>query len=130
MHCTRPPLLAREVMSLLVFWVTGKAALDLRPVNGATMLAWAGVARLTGATIAEESIEEAISFFLLYFSKSFARVAKLLLSLPIYNGINWMVHILWSQIDGLNFKQNLTIGSYTWWHYTIMATWKRKFFWI
>lgn len=65
------------------------------------------------------------SHFFLSFS-----FAKLLLSLPIYNGINWIVHILWSQIDGLNFKQNLTIGSYTWWHCTIMATWKRKCFWI
>lgn len=60
MHWTLPPLLAAEVMSLLAFLVTGKAALDLRPVNGATMLACAGV-RLTVATAAEEMTDEAIS---------------------------------------------------------------------
>ena len=49
-----------EVMSLLAFLVTGKAEVDLRPLNGATMLAWAGE-RLTVVTAADEIIEEAIS---------------------------------------------------------------------
>lgn len=39
MHWTLPPLLAMEVMSLLVFLVAGKAEEDLKPVKGATMLA-------------------------------------------------------------------------------------------
>jgi hypothetical protein len=43
-----------EVMSLLVFLVTGKPAEDLRPVNGATKLACAKEARLTVVTAAEE----------------------------------------------------------------------------
>lgn len=55
MQLTLPPLLAMEVMSLLAFLVTGKPAMDLRPVNGATMLAW-----LTVVTAGEEIIEEAI----------------------------------------------------------------------
>lgn len=63
MHWTLPPLLAREVMSA-VLRVVGKAELDLRPVNGATMLAWAGAVRLT-AMVALDSMEEAISFFTL-----------------------------------------------------------------
>lgn len=47
----------------LVFWLMGKAADDLRPVKGATMLACAGAVRLTEATVAaEETMEEAISF--------------------------------------------------------------------
>ena len=60
MHWTLPPLLAMEVMSLLAFLVTGKAEVDLRPLNGATMLAWAGE-RLTVVTAADEIIEEAIT---------------------------------------------------------------------
>jgi len=48
---TLPPLLVMEVMSLLVFLVTGKPAEDLRPVNGATKLA---ETRLTVVTAAEE----------------------------------------------------------------------------
>lgn len=48
-------------MSLLDFLVAGKAEEDLRPVNGATMLAWAGVERLTVAMVADEIIEEAIA---------------------------------------------------------------------
>lgn len=66
MHWTLPPLLAMEVMSLLVFLVAGKAEEDLRPVKGATMLAWARLARFAVATVADEIIEEAIgtcSFF-------------------------------------------------------------------
>lgn len=43
--------------------VTGKAEVDLRPVNGATMLAWAGLARLTEATEAVEIMEEEAMFF-------------------------------------------------------------------
>ena len=61
MHCTLPPLLAREVMSLFAFLVTGKAEVDLRPVKGATMLACAGEAGLTVAMVADEIIEEAIA---------------------------------------------------------------------
>jgi len=41
-------------MSLLAFLVTGKAAEDLRPVNGATKLACVEEARLTVVTAAEE----------------------------------------------------------------------------
>ena len=62
MHCTLPPLFAMEVISLLAFLVTGKPAVDLRPVNGATMLACAGEARLTVVTAGEEIMEVAISF--------------------------------------------------------------------
>ena len=47
-----------EVMSVLVLRVTGNAADDFKPVNGATMAALAG--ELT--TVAEESIEEAITY--------------------------------------------------------------------
>lgn len=61
MHCTLPVLLAIEVMSYLVF-LTGKPAIDLRPVNGATMLP-----RLTVVTAGEDIIEEAISFSLISF---------------------------------------------------------------
>lgn len=58
MQLTLPPLLAMEVMSVLVLRVTGNAADDFKPVNGATMAALAG--ELT--TVAEESIEEAITY--------------------------------------------------------------------
>lgn len=68
MHCTLPPLFAMEVMSLLFFFVTGKLEEDLSPVNGATMLACAGDARLTVVTAAEESMEEAIFFLLFLFT--------------------------------------------------------------
>ena len=57
MHCTLPPLLGRDEKSL-DFLVTGKPTLDLSPVNGATMLAWAEVVLLTVA--AEEEVIEAI----------------------------------------------------------------------
>ena len=60
MHCTLPPLLGSEVMSLLVFLVMGKAAADLRPVNGATMLACAGEAAVATAAD-DENMEEAIT---------------------------------------------------------------------
>lgn len=56
MHCTLPPLLGRDEKSLLAFLVTGKATLDLRPVNGAAKLAWVEVVRLTVA-MAEEEME-------------------------------------------------------------------------
>ena len=39
MHCTLPPLLGRVEKSLFAFLVAGKAALDLSPVYGATMVA-------------------------------------------------------------------------------------------
>ncbi len=58
MHCTLPPLLVMEVMSA-VLRVTGKAEEDLSPEKGATV-ACAGEARLMVATVAVESIEEAI----------------------------------------------------------------------
>lgn len=58
MQETLPPLLAMVVMSAFLR-VAGKAAVDLRPLNGATMLAWAGVERLTVAMVLE-AIEEAI----------------------------------------------------------------------
>lgn len=61
MHWTFPPLLATEVISLLSLRVTGKAEDDLRPVKGATMLAWAAVARLTDDTAADGTMEEAIA---------------------------------------------------------------------
>lgn len=60
MQLTRPPLLEMEVMSLLAFLAPGKVDKDLSPVNGATMLAGAGVARLIVVTAAEETMEEAI----------------------------------------------------------------------
>lgn len=59
MHYTLPPLVAMEVMSLLVFLV-GMPAMDLRPVKGATMLT---PTRLMMVTTGEEIGEEAISFF-------------------------------------------------------------------
>lgn len=62
MQLTLEPLLAMEVMSLF-FLVTGKPAMDLRPVNGAT--ACAGEARLTVVTAVEEIIEAISSFFFL-----------------------------------------------------------------
>lgn len=58
MHCTLVPLVAMEVKSV-DFLVTGKEAVDLRPVKGATMLAWAAVARVAMAV--EDRIEEAIA---------------------------------------------------------------------
>lgn len=63
MHCTLPPLLGREVM-VLTFLVTGKELFDLRPVKGATRLAWAGVARLTAVTAAEEVMHKAIVYLI------------------------------------------------------------------
>ena len=39
MQLTLPPLLAMEVMSLFALRVTGNAADDFKPVNGATMVA-------------------------------------------------------------------------------------------
>ena len=45
-----------EVMSLLALRVAGKAAEDLSPLKGATIVAWAGEATI----VAEENIEEAI----------------------------------------------------------------------
>jgi len=39
MQLTLPPLLVMEVMSLLALRVTGNAADDFKPVNGATMVA-------------------------------------------------------------------------------------------
>lgn len=68
MHCTLPPLLGSEVMSLFVFLVTGKAAADLRPVKGATMLACAGEAVV--ATAADENMDEAMTAFFLSSSAS------------------------------------------------------------
>lgn len=61
MHWTFPPLLATEVMSVLTWRVTGKAEEDLRPENGATMVAWAGPVRLTEATAADETMDDAIA---------------------------------------------------------------------
>lgn len=61
MHCTLPPLLGSEVISLLVFLVMGKAEADLRPVNGATMLACAGEAAVATAAADDENMEEAIT---------------------------------------------------------------------
>lgn len=61
-------------MSVLGFRVTGKAEEDLRPVNGATMLACAGVERFTVATVADDIMDEAIFslyLFSLYFFISF-----------------------------------------------------------
>ena len=54
-----------EVTLVLALHVTGKAAEDLSPMNGATIVAWAG----EEAIVAEESITEAISpfLFLLYY---------------------------------------------------------------
>ena len=65
MQLTLPPLFAMEVISVLLLRVTGNAADDFKPVNGATMVAWAGEV----ATAAEESVEEAIitSFSLFYY---------------------------------------------------------------
>lgn len=57
MQVTLAPLEGRELKSLLAFLVMGKVAFDLRPVNGATMVAWAGDARLTVATAGEQIIE-------------------------------------------------------------------------
>lgn len=51
-----------EVMSLLVLRVNGKAEADLRPVKGATKVAWAGEARLTEAAAADDTMDEAIPF--------------------------------------------------------------------
>lgn len=56
-------MLATEVMSLLSWRFAGKVEKDLRPVNGATAVAWAGVARLMEATVADETTEDAIAFF-------------------------------------------------------------------
>ena len=57
-----------EVMSLAFLVLTGKAAVDLRPLNGATMVACAGV-RLTVATAADEIMEEeAISYKLISYA--------------------------------------------------------------
>lgn len=59
MHWTLPPLLGRVDKFTLFLRDTGNAALDLRPVKGATMLVWAGEDRAIVA--AEETImEEAI----------------------------------------------------------------------
>ena len=68
-------------MSVLVFLVTGKAELDLRPVKGATMLAWGALALFTAVAtaVADEIIEEAISLVLLLLL--LLLVCKLLLSL-------------------------------------------------
>ena len=65
MQLTLPPLLVMEVISVLALHVIGKAAEDLSPMNGATIVAWAG----EEAIVAEESITEAISpfLFLLYY---------------------------------------------------------------
>jgi len=60
MQLTLPPLLVMEVILVLALHVTGKAAEDLSPMNGATIVAWAG----EEAIVAEESITEAISPFL------------------------------------------------------------------
>lgn len=65
MHCTLPPLLAKDVISLF-FLVTGKAEVDLRPVKGATMLACTGVVWLGVATEADEIMVEAISYTCLW----------------------------------------------------------------
>uniref|UniRef100_A0A2P2NBB3 Uncharacterized protein n=1 Tax=Rhizophora mucronata TaxID=61149 RepID=A0A2P2NBB3_RHIMU len=44
----------------LVFLVTGKPPKDFRPLNGATMLACAGEARLTAVKAGAEIMEEAM----------------------------------------------------------------------
>lgn len=50
-----------EVISLLVLRVNGKAdEADLRPVKGATKVDWAGEARFTEATAADDTTEEAM----------------------------------------------------------------------
>lgn len=59
MHWILPPLLGRVEKLTLVLREMGNAALDLRPVKGATILVWAGEERAMVA--AEETImEEAI----------------------------------------------------------------------
>lgn len=66
MQETLPPLLGRLAKLLLGLRETGKAAFDLSPVNGATILAWPGAARFMAveATAAVETImEEAIVFY-------------------------------------------------------------------
>lgn len=81
MHETLPPLLGREDMSLLGLRVTGNAELDLRPVNGATMLD-RGAERLKAieATAGVETIiEEAISFpFFFFYNSTTTTVSSLL----------------------------------------------------
>lgn len=123
MHWTLPPLLAREVISAEVLVVAGKAEVDLRPVNGATMLAWAGLALLMLATVAVESIEVAIS------NSPFLLTSRLLLfnlllewssnSSPssFYNAF-WLLFALsfwechfWSNGSGFIFR-SLAVGSY------------------
>ena len=76
MQLTLPPLLAMEVISVLLLRVTGNAADDFKPVNGATMVAWAGEV----ATAAEESIEEAIT-------TSFSLFSYLLVCLFLWSSI-------------------------------------------
>lgn len=60
MQLTLQPLLVMEVILVLALHVTGKAAEDLSPMNGATIVAWDG----EEAIVAEESITEDISPFL------------------------------------------------------------------
>ena len=65
MQLILPPLLVMEVISVLALHVIGKAAEDLSPMNGATIVEWAR----EEVIVAEESITEAISpfLFLLYY---------------------------------------------------------------
>lgn len=82
MHETLPPLLGRLERVLLVLRVTGKAALDLSPVKGATMLAWAGAGLAVEATAAVETIIEDAIFLLFYLI-----IELLLLPIPLYKPI-------------------------------------------
>ena len=124
MHCTLPPLLAMEVMSLLVFLV-GKPAMDLRPVNGATMPA---PARLTVVTAGEEIIEEAICFSFLVLNYLFfcCQISKLLLKLAIYKAMICVVLIQWCEMERIGCRKVTTVGLNKWWHYSILATRVRK----
>jgi len=122
MHCTLPPLLAMEVMSVLVFLV-GKPPKDFSPVYGATMPAPAP-ARLTVVTAGEEIIEEAISFSFLVVNHLLfcCWMPKLLLLLAIYNSMICAVLIQWCQMEGIGCWDVATVGLCKWWHYSILAT--------
>lgn len=64
MHWTRPPLLGSLESSWLDLRVAGNAAVDLSPLNVATMLVWTGAAARAVAAAEETIIDEAIAYAL------------------------------------------------------------------
>lgn len=131
MQDTLPPLLAMDVMSTFLR-LTGEAEVDLRPVKGATMLAWARAARLTAATAEVEIIEVAIVSSCWVHTQSDLIEWILCFYLTLYMQFCpcfWLANIRFfiqgSQFNLIQFWWNLTVGSHEPWLFILLTTYWR-----